>query len=136
LTGASTKSPELASKQSNPQRKMKIVINKHYGSFSLSEEAVLLYGDKKGLNIIAIRDEVIKDINHYYLNEEKEENSFCEWDIERNDPVLVEVVEQLGDLANTRHTRLKVVEVPDDVKWYIHDYDGIESVYEKHRIWD
>ena len=115
---------------------MKIVINKKYGSFSLSEEAVLFYGDKKGLNIIAVRDEVIKDINHYYLNEEKEENSFCEWDIERNDPVLVEVVEQLGDLANTRHTRLKVVEVPDDVKWYIHDYDGIESVYEKHRIWD
>jgi hypothetical protein len=136
LTGASTKSPELASKQSNPQRKMKIVINKKYGNFGLSEEAVLLYGDKKGLNIIAIRDEVIKYINHYYLNEEKEENLFCEWDIKRNDPVLVEVVEQLGDLANTRHTRLKVVEVPDDVEWYIHDYDGIESVYEKHRIWD
>jgi hypothetical protein len=115
---------------------MKIVINKNHGNFALSEEAVLLYGDKKGLNIISKRDEVIKDLFHYYLNEEKEENSFCEWDIERNDPVLVEVVEHLGDLANTRHTRLKVVEVPDDVKWYIHDYDGIESVYEKHRIWD
>jgi hypothetical protein len=115
---------------------MKIVINKKYGNFSLSEEAILFYGDKKGLNIIAKQDEVIKDLNHYYLNEEKEENSFCEWNIKRNDPVLVEVVEQLGDLANTRHTRLKVVEVPDDVEWYIHDYDGIESVYEKHRIWD
>jgi len=40
---------------------MKIVINKKYGSFNLSEEAVLFYGDKKGLNIIAIRDEVIKE---------------------------------------------------------------------------
>jgi hypothetical protein len=136
LIGASTKSPELASKQSNPQRKMKIVINKHYGSFSLSEEAVLLYGDKKGLNIIAIRDEVIKDINHYYLNEVKEENSFVEWDIERTDPALIEVVEQLGDLANTRHTRLKIVEVPDDIKWYILDYDGIEEVHECHRVWE
>ena len=114
---------------------MKIVINKHYGSFGLSEEAVLFYGDKKGLNIIAKQDEVVKDLCHYYLNEEKEENSFCEWDIERNDPVLVEVVEQLGDLANTRHTRLKVVEVPDDVKWYIHDYDGLEEVHEEHRRW-
>jgi hypothetical protein len=114
---------------------MKIVINKKYGNFSLSEEAVLFYGDKKGLNIIAIRDEVIKDINHYYLNEEKEENSFAEWDIERTDPALIEVVEQLGDLANTRHTRLKVVEVPDDVKWYILDYDGIEEVHEEHRKW-
>jgi len=115
---------------------MKIVINKKHGDFRLSEEAVLLYGDKKGLNIIAQQDEVIKTITHYFLNEVKEENSFCEWEIERNDPVLAEVVEQLGDLADTRHTRLKVVEVPDDVKWYIHDYDGIESVYEKHRIWD
>ena len=115
---------------------MKIVINKNYGGFHLSKDAVLLYGEKKGLNIIATQDEVIKDLYHYYLNEEKYENGFAEWDIERNDPVLVEVVEQLGDLANTRHTRLKVVEVPDDVEWYIHDYDGIESVYEKHRIWD
>ena len=115
---------------------MKIVINKKYGGFDLSEEAVLLYGDKKGLNIIAQQDEKIKTITHYFLNEEKEENSFCEWDIERNDPVLVEVVEQLGDLANSRYAKLKIVEVPDDVKWYIHDYDGIESVYEKHRIWD
>jgi hypothetical protein len=115
---------------------MKIVINKHYGSFSLSEEAVLLYGEKKGLNIIAKQDEVIKTITHYFLNEVKNENLFAEWEIERTDPVLVEVVEQLGNLADTRHTRLKVVEVPDDVKWYIHDYDGIESVYEKHRIWD
>ena len=95
---------------------MKIVINKNYGGFHLSKDAVLLYGEKKGLNIIATQDEVIKDLYHYYLNEEKYENGFAEWDIERNDPVLVEV--------------------PDDVKWYIHDYDGIESVYEKHRIWD
>ena len=115
---------------------MKIVINKKYGNFGLSEEAVLLYGDKKGLNIIAIRDEVIKYINHYYLNEEKEENLFCEWDIERNDPVLVEVVEHLGDLANGRYSKLKVVEVPDDIKWYIHDYDGVESVHECHRSWE
>ena len=114
---------------------MKIVINKKYGGFHLSKEAVLLYGEKKGLNIIAKQDEVIKDLYHYYLNEEKEENSFAEWDIERNDPVLVEVVEQLGDLVNTRHTRLKVVEVPDDVKWEINDYDGVEWVAEQHRTW-
>ena len=113
---------------------MKIVINKKYGGFGLSEEAVLLYGDKKGLNIIAQQDEVIKTITHYFLNEVKEENSFCEWDIERNDPVLVEVVEQLGDLANSCYSKLKVVEVPDDVKWYIHDYYGNEKVHECRRI--
>jgi len=60
---------------------MKIVINKNYGGFHLSKEAVLLYGEKKGLNIIATQDEVIKDLYHYYLNEEKYENGFAEWKI-------------------------------------------------------
>ena len=109
---------------------MKIVINRKYGGFGLSEEAVLLYGDKKGLNIIAKQDEKIKTIIHY-----KEQNGFGEWEIERNDPVLVEVVEQLGDLANGHYSKLKVVEVPDDIKWYISDYDGIEEVHEEHRKW-
>ena len=115
---------------------MKIVINKKYGGFGLSEEAVLLYGDKKGLNIIAKQDEVIKTITHYFLNEVKNENLFAEWEIERTDPVLVEVVEQLGDLADGHYSKLKVVEVPDDIKWYIHDYDGLESVHECHRSWE
>ena len=88
---------------------MKIVINKKYGGFGLSEEAILLYGDKKGLNIIAKEDERVKTITHYYLNEVKNENLFAEWEIERNDPILVEVVEQLGDLANTGYTKLKIV---------------------------
>ena len=94
---------------------MKIVINKKYVGFGLSEEAILLYGDKKGLNIIAKQDEKIKTITRYYLNEVKEENGFGEWEIERNDPVFVEVVEQLGDLANGHYSKLKVVEVPDDI---------------------
>ena len=114
---------------------MKIVINKKHGGFHLSKEAVLLYGEKKGLNIIVKQDEVIKDLYHYYLNEEKEENGFSEWDIERNDPIFVEVIEQLGNLASSRYGKLKVVEVPDDVKWYISDYDGIEEVHEEHRKW-
>ena len=114
---------------------MKIVINRKHGGFSLSEEAVLLYGDKKNLNIIAKQDEKIKTITHYYFNEVKEENGFGEWEIERNDPVLVEVVEQLGDLANGHYSKLKIVEVPDDIKWYIHDYDGLEEVHEEHRKW-
>jgi hypothetical protein len=114
---------------------MKIVINKKHGGFHLSKEAVLLYGDKKGLNIIAEEDKVIKGLNHYFLNEVKEENGFAEWDIERTDPILIEVVEQLGDLANARYTKLKIVEVPDGIKWYIEDYNGVEEVHEEHRKW-
>lgn len=110
---------------------MKIVINKEHGGFGLSEKAVLLYGKKKGLNITAKQDEMFKTITHYYLNEVK----VFGWEIERDDPVLVEVVEELGDLANARYSKLKIIEVPDDVKWYIHDDSGVEEVHEQHRKW-
>jgi len=40
------------------------------------------------------------------------------------------------DLADGYYCKLKVVEVPDDIKWYIHDYDGLESVHECHRSWE
>jgi len=35
-----------------------------------------------------------------------------------------------GDYAN-----LKIVEIPDDVNYYISDYDGMEAVEEAHRTW-
>jgi hypothetical protein len=92
---------------------MKIVINKCYGGFGLSEEAVKLYLEKKG-----IPDEVIDTS-----------------EIERDDPVLVEVVEELGILASGKYAEVEVVDIPDDVKWEIEEYDGNEWVAEVHRTW-
>ena len=113
---------------------MKIVINKCYGGFGLSEEATLLYGKKKGLNIIVQRDKGLK-INHYYLNEKKDGNYFSERDIQRNDPALIEIVEELGIKANGFCSELKIVEIPDDVEWIIEEYDGKEWIAEDHRRW-
>lgn len=68
--------------------------------------------------------------------------NLCE--IERNDPILVQVVEQLGkkeasggDIWKGGSTSsLKIVEIPDDVlEWHIEEYDGIERVVEKYRSW-
>lgn len=58
-----------------------------------------------------------------------------ERDIERDDPRLVQVVEEMGDAANSRYSNLKVIEIPDDVKWHVHEYDGFESLHEDHRSW-
>ena len=113
---------------------MKIVINKCYGGFGLSEEAVLLYAKKKGLNLIVQRDKGLK-INHYYLNEKKDGNYFSERDIQRNDPILIEVVNELGEKADGFCSELKIVEIPDDVEWIIEEYDGKEWVAEDHRRW-
>lgn len=90
---------------------MKIVINVRHGGFGLSDEALERYNDLTG-----------KSVEYY-------------WDIERDDPALVRVVDEMGQDANGPHAELKIVEVPDGVKWHIHEYDGMEHVAEDHRTW-
>jgi len=92
----------------------KIVISTCYGGFSLSKEALVEYNRR----IYGLKAPVEYDL-----------------DIERDDPVLVEVVESMGSDANGKFADLKVVEVPDGVKWHIQDYDGAEWVAETHRTW-
>jgi hypothetical protein len=41
----------------------------------------------------------------------------------------------MGGMANGACADLKIVEVPDEVDWYIEEYDGNEWVAEKHRTW-
>ena len=60
---------------------------------------------------------------------------FYERYLERNDPILVLVVEELGSEANGQYANLSIVDIPEDVRWEIDDYDGMESVEEKHRSW-
>lgn len=90
---------------------MKIVINTCYGGFWLSEEAMRKYCERKGVEKIYV------------------------WEIERDDPDLVAVVEELGVSANGRFADLEIVEVPDSVVWEIGEYDGKEWVAEVHRKW-
>lgn len=98
---------------------MKIVINKTHGGFSLSEQARLALVHRKGV-VLELRDGLVY---------EQDKPLF------RDDPDLVAVVEALGSQAAGPHARLKVVEIPDNVHWFIQDYDGIERVAEIHRCW-
>lgn len=91
---------------------MKVVINKCFGGFSLSQEAYEFLGLKW-------------DGFGYILNK----------NIARNDPKLVEVVERLGDRANGIHAKLEIVEIPDGVEWEINEFGGQEEIHEKHRKW-
>jgi hypothetical protein len=45
------------------------------------------------------------------------------------------MVEEQGSAMNGGYSDLKVVEIPDDVEWYIEEYDGMEHVAESHRTW-
>lgn len=48
-------------------------------------------------------------------------------DISRHDPILVQVVEQLGDKANGMCAKLRIYETDSD-KYIIEEYDGNETV--------
>ena len=53
---------------------------------------------------------------------------FSDSDIERNDPALVQVVEELGKLANGDCSRLEIEELPAGTLYRIDEYDGLETV--------
>ena len=55
---------------------------------------------------------------------------------ERSNPILVQVAEELGqELMLYEHCDPRIVEIPDDVEWYIDSDEGYEWVAEKHRKW-
>jgi hypothetical protein len=56
-------------------------------------------------------------------------------DIPRDDPDFVKIVEEMGEEASGHFANLVIVEIPDGIEWSISDYDGMESVEEKHRSW-
>ncbi len=55
---------------------------------------------------------------------------------ERTDKNLIQVIEELGKEANGSCAELKIIEIPDDIEYEISEYDGAESVHEKHRSWN
>jgi hypothetical protein len=139
---------------------MKIVINRCHGGYGLSHEAVMRYFDLKGITVypeknvswafwtywlVTPEHQVEKkDTEAFYsmsmderraYNQTLSDQTFEENCIDRDDEVLVQVVEELGESASGDYAELAVVEIPDDVEWEISEYDGREHVAEKHRTW-
>ena len=92
---------------------MKIVINSCYGGFSLSKEAL-----------------------EHFRKETGGKAGFYDFQIDRDHPVLIRIVEEWGDRANGPYSKLKIVEIPDEVNWVISEHDGSEWVAERHRTWE
>lgn len=80
-------------------------------------------------------DERGEDGTYKEANERSEAISIKDYKDERDNPHLVEVVELLGEKANTRVSNLKVIEIPDGIDFTIEEYDGNEWIAEKHRTW-
>ena len=128
----------------------KIIYNGCYGSFSLSKSAILRYAEIKGITLYTKEDPTFTSyylcpVDEYKRIQKEESNNpigpgryarsnemhFSGRDLERNDPVLVQVVEELGHLANGHCADLRIVELPVGTLYRIDEYDGNESVMTK-----
>jgi len=98
----------------------KVVYSACFGGFGLSAAAMRRYAELKGYTIASEHG------YHYVLDETGKR--FSDDDIRRDDPFLVQVVEELGEEANTRFSDLRIRDLPDGTKYRIEEYDGNESV--------
>lgn len=132
----------------------KVVINTCFGGFGLSKESCQRYWDLKGQQVwiedekeypalgmftvwlVSPSERVKHKTSHQFssmsmdervvYNRKVSEQTWHYRNVERNDPVLVQVVEELGDKANGKYSKLQVVEVNGDYR--IDEYDGYESI--------
>lgn len=57
--------------------------------------------------------------------------------ISRENKDLIHYIEELGSKkCSGNNAELKIVEIPDDVQYYIKNTDGIEVIHEIHRTWE
>lgn len=103
----------------------KIVYNACYGGFGISDEAVEMYLDLKGLKYTKTEERwgstyTVDGVENFYYR-----------DIERDDPTLIQVVETLGDNANGMCARLRIEDLPKGTLYRITEYDGYESIETK-----
>jgi len=140
---------------------MKVVINRCFGGFGLSHEAVMRYFEIKGITvypeqgkdswgfwtywIVKPEDRIeTKEGESFYAmsmedrrayNAEHSAQTVYPREIERHDSALVQVVEEMGSKADGEYAELAIVEIPDGVDYIVEEYDGMEHIAEAHRTW-
>ena len=134
---------------------MKVVINTYPGGFSLSIAAANLYAKKAGfelyhytrekLNAPFFRAKGHEAQYHYSYKIDQGEtfdylprnDSRLDFNgLDRADPIIIEIIEELGKAANGIRADLRILEIPDDVDWVVEEeHDGREHIAEKHRTW-
>lgn len=111
----------------------KIVINTSYENFCVSHKAFVRLRELGQAEALGESDPGVYWPNAAAVREPSLNQ--CGMTIPRDDQHLVQVVEELGSEANGHGAELKVVSIPDDVKWEINMVDGTERVSEVHRSW-
>lgn len=137
---------------------MKVILNKCFGGFCVSQEAYELYAKKKGIEIFSydfrykngkptyrktnagssiFNTTFTKDFGDYIeMSDDDFDKYYLNLDeSHREDSVLIEVVEELGKKANGPFGELVVVDIPDGMEYEIDEYDGVETLHQKVEKW-
>jgi hypothetical protein len=120
---------------------MKVAINRCFGGFGISNVAFEKLLERKGIafNKVPAKYPIRgNDSDYYRVDADPDgEDYISEYDFfdNRADPDLIAVIEELGKDSWGWASELAIVDIPDDVKWHIHEYDGLEHVAEDHRTW-
>lgn len=127
----------------------KVVYNACYGGFGLSKEAVQRYWEIKdqqvwiedeqwGFNVYLVppkerlkpksTEEIfaLSQDDRIAYNKAYSAQTWYDRDVVRHDPVLVQVIEELGDKASAQFAKLRIHEISGPYR--IDEYDGFESV--------
>jgi hypothetical protein len=104
---------------------VQIMVNTCYGGFSLSKEAISLYRERAAVECSAAVERAAVECSGR--------------SIPRHDPVMVQIVKELGTSANGHHACIELQDIPVQFQNYyaIHEYDGMENVYflyDKYRV--
>jgi hypothetical protein len=126
----------------------KVVYNACYGGFGLSREACLRYWELQGKKVWIENGDFMgiftiwlvppeerlekKEWSSMSLterlayNKKLSEQTWYDHNVDRHDPILVQVVEELGEEADGDYAKLAIAEVSGAYR--IDEYDGSESV--------
>lgn len=139
---------------------MKIVINKCFGGFGLSKDAIIELHRLKDPHIEEITPKEYFGDEEYSKSEEYRkqhydtcglplvdgkillDNHRCDYNAKKGEEysprackLLVFVVNKLKEKANGKCAKLEIVKIPKDIKFEIDEYNGVETIHEKHRSW-
>jgi hypothetical protein len=143
---------------------MKVLYNACYGGFGLSYLATNKYAEKKGFELTWYRQDGYayknnlkytrisgiplnpvetyipskKDLGDEILGEFPDEHYYSISTSDsslRTDIDLITIFEEIGELINSKYANIKIIEIPDDAKFDIDEYDGYESIVPPRPSW-
>jgi len=119
----------------------RVAINRCFGGFGISNVAFEKLLTRKGIAFDKVPAKYPirgNDSDYYKAGSPQSDATYLseyEFYEQRNDPDLIAVIEELGKESWGWASELAIVDIPDDVEWHIHEYDGLEHVAENHRTW-